>query len=91
MSTRVMTAHIPVDLADKVDRLAAQYERPRGWIIKQALREWVVSEEERDRLTVEAIAAADAGDVIDNTRASAWIRSLGTNQPLPRPESGTKG
>ena len=35
--TRMLTAHVPVPLADQVDRLAAKLERSRAWIIKQAL------------------------------------------------------
>ena len=34
--TRVLTAHVPVPLAEKVDQLADRLERSRGWIMKQA-------------------------------------------------------
>ena len=37
MDTKVITAHVPLPLAEKVDELAARLERPRGWIVKQAL------------------------------------------------------
>ena len=43
-------------LAEKVDQLAARLERSRGWIVKQALTAWVDQEEERSRLTREALA-----------------------------------
>ncbi|SEQ52325.1 ribbon-helix-helix domain-containing protein [Sphingobium sp. YR768] len=36
-ATRVITAHVPTDLADQVDALAARLDRSRGWIMKQAL------------------------------------------------------
>ena len=39
--TRVVTAHVPISLAEKVDRMAARLERSRGWIIKQALSAWI--------------------------------------------------
>lgn len=32
--TRVITAHIPVEIAEKIDELAANYDRSRGWIVK---------------------------------------------------------
>lgn len=35
--TRVMTAHLPVELAEQGDELAARLERSRGWVVKQAL------------------------------------------------------
>jgi predicted transcriptional regulator len=43
METRVLTAHVPVDLATKVDEVAARIERSRGWVIKQALAAWVAT------------------------------------------------
>jgi predicted transcriptional regulator len=39
--TKVLTAHVPLPLADKVDLLAARLERSRGWVVKQALSAWV--------------------------------------------------
>lgn len=47
-------------------------ERSRGWIIKQALSAWVAQEEERDRLTREALADVDAGQVISQQAVQAW-------------------
>jgi predicted transcriptional regulator len=84
--TRVVTAHVPLPLAEKVDQLALRLERSKGWIIKQALMAWVDQEEERSRLTLEAMADVDAGRVIDHQSVQAWADSLGTDQPLPVPE-----
>jgi predicted transcriptional regulator len=72
-------------LAEKVDRMAAGMDRPRGWVVKQALAAWVEREELRDRLTREGMAAVDVGDVIDGDVVSAWAGSLGTDNPLPKP------
>ena len=49
MDTKVLTAHVPLPLAQKIDKLAAQLDRPRAWIVKQALAAWVSEEEERHR------------------------------------------
>jgi len=38
---RVITAHVPIDLARRVDELAERLQRSRGWIVKQALAAWV--------------------------------------------------
>jgi predicted transcriptional regulator len=83
--TKVVTAHLPIDLANKLDELAARDERSRGWIVKQALAAWIDQEEERHRLTLEALASVDAGQVIDHERVLAWVDSLGTDNPLPPP------
>ena len=39
--TKVLTAHVPLPLAEKVDQMAARLERSRGWIMKQALSAWI--------------------------------------------------
>ena len=83
--TKVFTAHVPLALADKVDLLAARFERSRGWVLKQALAAWVDQEEERSRLTREAMADVDAGRVIDHQAVQAWAESLETEQPLAIP------
>lgn len=83
--TKVLTAHVPLPLAEKVDQLASRLERSRGWIMKQALAAWVEQEEERSRLTREALADVEAGRVIDHQAVQAWAESLGTGDPLPVP------
>ena len=40
-NTKVLTAHVPLPLAEKVDQLANRLERSRGWVIKQALSAWI--------------------------------------------------
>jgi predicted transcriptional regulator len=85
LETKVLTAHIPVELAEKVDAFANRLERSRGWIIKQALADWVSQEEERDRLTREAMADVDAGRVVDHQAVMAWVKSLDGDNPLPLP------
>jgi predicted transcriptional regulator len=83
--TKVLTAHVPLVLAEKIDQIAARIERSRGWIVKQALSAWIDQEEERSRLTREALADVDAGRVIDHQAVQAWADSLDTASPLPVP------
>jgi len=85
ISTKVLTAHIPLPLAEQVDLIAARLERSRGWIVKQALSAWVGQEEERRRLTLEAMADVDAGQVIDHQAVKAWANSLDSETALPVP------
>jgi predicted transcriptional regulator len=81
--TRVVTAHVPVSMADEVGLIAERTERSKGWIVKQALADWISREEEQDRLTREALADVDAGHVIDHQAVLAWADSLDSDQPLP--------
>jgi predicted transcriptional regulator len=83
--TKVITAHVPIGLAEKVDAMAARLDRSRGWVMKQALSAWVDQEEERHRMTLDALADVDAGHVIDDHAVRAWADSLSTDAPLPPP------
>ena len=83
--TKVLTAHVPLPLAEKVDLMAERLERSRGCIIKQALAAWLDQEEKRELLTREALADVDAGLVVDHQAVQAWADSLSTEEPLPLP------
>lgn len=83
--TKVLTAHVPVGLAEKIDRIAQRLDRSRGWVMRQALSAWVAEEDERDRLTREAMVDVDTGTVISHANVRAWADSLSSDQPLPRP------
>lgn len=85
MNTKVLTAHIPLPLAKKVDKLAQRMERSRGWIMKQALADWIDREEVRHALTLEALADVDAKKTIDHSDVKSWAESLGTKNPRPMP------
>ena len=83
--TKVLTAHVPLPLANKVDQMAARFDRSRGWIMKQALSAWIDQEEERSRLTLEALADVDSGRILDHQTVQAWADSLSAATPLPVP------
>jgi predicted transcriptional regulator len=83
--TKVLTAHVPLPLAEKIDQMAARLDRSRGWIMKQALSDWLDQEEERSRLTREALADVDANRVINHQDVQAWADSRSTDAPLPVP------
>ena len=76
MQTRTVTAHIPVDLAEQVDAAAERLERPRGWIVKQALQNWISLEERRHQMTLEALKEAAEDKFIEHEEIRAWARGL---------------
>ena len=85
METRVLTAHIPLPLAEKVDDLAQRIDRSKAWVVKQALTAWVAQEDERHSLTLEALTEVDQGSFVDHSRVQVWAESLNTEIPLPVP------
>ncbi len=76
MSTRVVTAHIPIELAEQVDSFAARLDRPKGWIIRQALASWVELETKRYQMTLEGLADVDADFVVSHESVAAWAKNL---------------
>lgn len=85
MHTKVLTAHVPLALVEKLDQIAVRLERSRGWIVKQALSAWINQEEEHRRLTLEGLVDVDTNQVIDYRAVCAWADSLNTDQQLPVP------
>jgi len=41
--TKVLIAHVPLPVAEKVEQLAACLERSLGWVVRQALAAWADS------------------------------------------------
>jgi|CXWL01.1.fsa_nt_gi predicted transcriptional regulator len=76
MAHRVLTAHVPQALAREVDALAEQFDRPRGWIMNEALTLYVELERERHQLTLEALAEVDAGSTVAHEEIETWAASL---------------
>lgn len=85
MATKVLTADLPEELADKVDELALALKRPKESIVTEALSTWMELEEERHRLTLEGLADVKAGRLIDDAEIEAWIEGLETDPTLPAP------
>jgi predicted transcriptional regulator len=81
MDTRVVTAHLPTELAEKLDDLAERLDRPKGWVVKEAVASFVALEEKRHRLTLEALADVDRKRTLDHAEVEAWAAGLGKPKP----------
>ena len=77
METRVVTSHLPADLAEKLDGLADRLDRPKGWIVREAIASYVALEEKRRHLTLEALADVKAGRTHEHADIEAWAAALG--------------
>lgn len=84
MNTRVVTAHVPNDLAKRLDGLAARLDRPRGWVVKEAIAAYVALEQARHEQTLEALAEVDNGETVDHADIEAWAAGLGKPAKLKR-------
>lgn len=87
METQTVTAHISKKLVAKIDAMASLQDRPRGWVVKQALADWVATQEERDLLTRQAMESVTSGIGIPHEEMSAWASSLSSDDPLDLPQA----
>ena len=85
MNTRVVTAHVPIDLAKRLDGLAARLDRPRGWVVKEAIAAYVALEQLRHEQTLEALAEVDKGETVDHADIEVWATGLGKPAKRKRP------
>ena len=77
MTKRVVTAHVPADLAKRLDGLADRLDRPRGWVVKEALEAYVGLAEERHRETLAALRDVDSGRLVEHDEVESWLTGLG--------------
>lgn len=80
---RVVTAHIPTELAERVDALSERLDRPRGWVLREALEQYVDLERQPFELTREALAEVTAGRVSTHEEVEAWAATLRQRTPAP--------
>ena len=84
----VTSVKIEEELAKRLERMAKSLQRTKGWLINEALREYL----ERDAIkkqrwheTEEALNAIESGEVYDADEVHAWMDSWFTDHEQPAP------
>jgi predicted transcriptional regulator len=89
----VTSVRLSDDLSKRLDRVATEQDRSKGWIIAEALNDYLNREElRRQRLadTREALDDLEAGDVVAGEKVLAWLESWGKDEELPPPDIGRR-
>jgi len=73
-------------LNDQVAAIAVALDRPKSWVIEQAVKDYVALEEWRLAAIDEGLRAADEGRVARHEDVVAWIRSWGQPGELAPPK-----
>jgi predicted transcriptional regulator len=79
---------MPDDLMRRLDAAAERLRRSKGWLINDAVREYLEREDKRLRRleeTKEALAELDAGELVDGDQVLAWLDSWGTDHEREPP------
>lgn len=69
------------DLQEKLDATANRLKRSKGWIINDALRQYIEQEERKQQMleeTQDAIADIEAGRVVSGAEVMKWLETWGT-------------
>ena len=82
------SVRMPDDLMRCLDAAAERPHSSKGWIINDAVREYLEREDKRfQRLeeTKDALAELNAGELIDGDEVLAWLDSWGTDHEREPP------
>lgn len=85
----ITSVRIENDLEDFLEEAAHEMRRPKGWIINEALREYLQHrklEQQRWEDTLEGLEDIRMGRVVDGDKVHAWLKSWGTENELPPPD-----
>ena len=83
--TATFTVRVPVQILERLDRLADTTERTRASLATRALAAYVENEESRLQAIREGIHDLDAGRAVSNEKVEAWLDSWGADNELPPP------
>ncbi|WHO74771.1 CopG family transcriptional regulator [Rhizobium sp. BT03] len=76
METKMLDAHIPLPLAERLDALALDLALPRDEIVTEAVTAWLDQEEHRRIAALRTLAAANTIILVEHDRVIDWADSL---------------
>ena len=76
----VTTVRLQADIEQQLEIIASRLQRSKGWVISQALAEYIDKQEleqERWRQTLDAMESAANGKLVDASEVHDWLNSWG--------------
>jgi len=86
--TAPVSVRLQPALNDQVSAIAVAMDRPKSWVIEQAVKDYVALQAWQLAAIDDGIKAADEGRVVAHEDVAAWVRSWGDRDEVPRPECG---
>jgi len=81
-----VSIRLEATLSDQVAAIAAALDRPKSWVIEQAVRDFVAIQEWQLAAIDEGLKQANAGQMVPHEDVVAWVRSWGSPDELPMPK-----
>jgi len=85
-----LSFRVRAEKAEQLDRLAEATDRPRSWLLQQALDSYLELQAWQIAHIKEGIEQLDRGEFIPHEEVDAWLESWGTSNELPPPRPRTK-
>lgn len=76
------SVRMPDDLLQELDATATRLRRSKGWIINDAVREYLQREalrQHRNAETREALVELESGQLVEGDEVLAWVDSWGSD------------
>ena len=86
----VTTVRLQPEIEKNLESMASKLHRSKGWLINQALTEYLQRhelEQTRWQETLEAMESVAQGKVASADEVHAWLRSWGSADELPPPQT----
>ena len=83
--TATLNLRVPVEILERLDKLAAATDRTRSSLAASALSAYVENEEWQLKVVREGIRDLETGRVIRNEEVEAWLDTWGAEGELPPP------
>lgn len=83
------SVRMPDELLDQLEQAAEKLRRSKGWIINDAVKEYLSREERKAQMleeTRQALADIKAGRVVDGEEVMDWLESWGTESEKAPPK-----
>ena len=84
--TTPMSIRLEAELSEQVAQIAASLDRPKSWVVEQAVRDFLAVREWQLAAIDEGLGQADAGQLVPHEDVVAWVRSWGSPDELPMPK-----
>ena len=76
VAKQTISAQIPVELALAVDNLAAELDRSKSWVIKEALMAMLAERERRHQEILKGLDDVEAGRVVSQSEIMDFANRL---------------
>ena len=83
--TLPVSVRLPPELDQQLANIAQALDRPKSWVIEQAIKDFVAVQAWHLAAIDEGIRDADAGRVVSHDDVTASVRSWGKPDELPVP------